>query len=175
MRTLKSSLLMRHGLALALLAGALGGCGYTTEPLYPKDVKTVAVPMWHRGADVYRRGLEMQLTEAIVKYIQLETPYNVVSREKADTELAGTIDRVEQRVLTYDPDTGQPRELEITLFVSFEWKDLRKGTSRVKRSNYSSAVAYVAHEPFNRDFFQGSEDAINKLARRIVEEIQVPF
>jgi len=175
MKTPRTLRLVGQGLVLALLAGVLAGCDYTFEPLYPTDVKSVAVPMWHRGPEVYRRELEMRLTEAIIKQIQLKPMYKVVSKAKAETELTGTIDRVEQRILTTDPDTGQPRELEMTIFVSFEWKDLRTGKARVKRSNFSQAGDYITHEPFSRDFFQGSEDVINKLARRIVEEMEKPW
>ena len=157
---------------LVLLSGAAAGCGYSLDPMYPTDVKTIAVPMWHRGEQVYRRGLEMRLTEAIVKQVELKPPYKVVSRDRAQTELTGTIDRVEQRVLTFDSDTGRPREMEITIFVSFQWKDLRNGDIRVSRSNFSTSGTYISHEPFDRDFFQGSEDVINKLARRIVEQME---
>ncbi len=157
---------------IILPALAAAGCGYTMDSPYPAEYKTVSVPIWHRGRGVYRRELEMRLTEAIVKQIELKTPYKVVSRPRADTELTGTIDTVEQRILTYDTDTGRPRELELTIYVTFRWKDLRNGKTIVKRANFSTAGTYITHEPFSRDFFQGSEDVINKLARRIVEQLE---
>jgi len=175
MRRHMTEKLIAPGAALMLLACALGGCGYSLEPLHPTDVKTVAVPMWQRGSEVYRREIEMRLTEALVKEIELATRYKVVSRAKAQTELTGSIDRIEQRVLTFDPDTGMPRELEMTVFVTFQWKDLRKGTVLVERSNFSTAGTYITGAPFNRDFFQGSEDVLNKLARRIVQQMETSW
>ncbi|HUS90780.1 MAG TPA: LptE family protein [Phycisphaerae bacterium] len=163
----------------ALLAGALltGGCsqdptaGYTLNSQFPDDVKTVHVPIWHRGKNIYRRGLEFRLTEALIKRIELDTPYKVTDRDRAHTELTGTIDLIPQRVLSNNPDTGQPREKEVTLVVSFAWTDLRTGRDRARRQNVRQAGTYIPPEPLSEDFFQGSEDVINRLAQRIVEQM----
>ena len=121
-------------IASALAVGTLlagGGCssdptkGYTLKSQYPQDIKTVSVPIWHRGKQVYRRGLEMRLTEAVIKRLELDTPYKVTDKSRADSELRGTIDRVSQRVLSFNPDFGRPREMEITMTVSFSCTDLR--------------------------------------------------
>ncbi|MCD6303667.1 MAG: hypothetical protein J7M21_01750 [Planctomycetes bacterium] len=149
--------------------------GYTTASQYPAGIKTVAVPIWHRGRDVYRRGLEMRLTEAIVKRIELDTPYKVTEKSRADTELVGTIDQVSQRVLSFNPDTGLPREKEITLTVSFTWTDLRNGKVLVRRRNFRESAAYIPPAPLGEDFFQGSEDVINRLARRIVQQMEADW
>lgn len=162
---------------ILLLGGLLEGCGdgssgYTMQPPYRSDIKTVAVPIWVRGKDVYRRELEFRLTESIVKQIELCTPYKVTCREKADTLLEGTIDLVSQRVTSFDPNTGQPREKEILMTVSFTWTDLRTGEVLAKRTKYVITSNYIPPLPFNEDFFEGSEDAINRLARRVVEQME---
>ncbi|HUT58319.1 MAG TPA: LptE family protein [Phycisphaerae bacterium] len=168
---------------LTLLAGATAvpGCsndpnkGYTFKSPYPSGVKTVAVPIWGRGKYVYRRGLEFRLTEALQKQVELDTPYKVVRKPRADTELTGTIDQIAQRPLSINPDTGRPREMEITFFVSFKWTDLRSGEVLVERTNFRVAGTYLPAAGFNEDFFQGSEDVIDRLAARIVEQMEVPF
>jgi outer membrane lipopolysaccharide assembly protein LptE/RlpB len=145
--------------------------GYTTKSQYLTNVRTVAVPIWTRGKEVYRRELEFQLTEALVKRLELSTPYKVVDKARADTELRGTIDNVSQRVLSFNPDTGDPREKEITYTVSFTWTDLRSGKVLVKRKGFHQAGSYIPPTPFGEDFYQGSEDVVNKLAQRIVEQL----
>src|SRR4051812_8178434 len=78
-------------LVLCCLASAfsivmLVGCiGYHvgTNSLYAADVATVYVPMIE--SDSYRRDLGERLTEAIVKEIELKTPYKVVSTPDADS------------------------------------------------------------------------------------------
>jgi len=163
----------------ALLAAALAcGCsadatkGYTTASQFPGDVKTVAVPIWTRGKDVYRREVEFQLTEALVKRIELNTPYKVTDRSRADTELSGEITKIEQRLLSKDPDTGLAREMEITFHVSFTWKNLKTGKNIKEFTNFRASGTYVPLEPLGEEFFQGGQDVINKIAERIVETME---
>lgn len=161
--------------AVAVAALTLAGCGYTTNSPFPSDVASVDVPVWAVGKDVYRRGLEMRLTEAVKKRISLDTPYKIATKGTADTQLTGTIERIEQRVLSTNPDTGRPRELEITITVSFNWTDLRSGQVRKSCPDVRIAGTYIPPQPFSEDFFQGSEDVIDKLARRIVERMEADW
>jgi hypothetical protein len=164
---------------LALLS--LAGCssdparGYSFANQYQENIRTVAVPIFDIGKDVYRRGLEFRLTEALVKRIELDTPYKVVEKKRADTELRGRIEQVEQRVLSFNPDTGLPREAEITFTVSFTWTDLRSGKVLASQSRFRQAGTYLPQRPIGEDFFQGSEDVINRLARRVVEHMEKPW
>ena len=161
---------------LAAVAAMAVGCGsYTMKNQYRPGIKTVAVPIWTRGKDVYRRGLEMRLTEALVKCIELNTPYKVTGKARADTELTGKIDRIEQRVLSKNPETGRPRELEATFTLSFTWRDLRSGKVLVEHRNFRVSDTYVTHEPLSETFFQGSEAIVNRIARRIVEKMEEPW
>jgi len=182
---MRPTLLIVAWMVLAGAVAGMAGCasdpaaGYTTRSLYPEDVRSVAVPIWTRGRDVYRRELEMRLTEAIIKRLELDTPYKVTRRSRADTELRGTIDNFSQRVLAFHPDTGAPQETEITLTVSFTWTDLRSGKVLVERTGFRQASTYFPPQPSPRfrrapeeDPFQGSEDALNKLAQRIVEQLE---
>lgn len=176
---------MRRNLATfaipALLALLAAGCssdptrGYSFANQYQENIRTVAVPIFDIGKDVYRRGLEFRLTEALVKRIELDTPYKVVLKKKADTELRGRIDVIEQRVLSFNPDTGLPRENEITMSVSFTWTDLRSGKVLASQTKFRQAGTYIPERPIGEDFFQGSEDVINRLAKRIVEQMEKPW
>jgi hypothetical protein len=177
MNTIKFGLLtLLAALPLVLVAS---GCfnndetlGYTAQNHYRSGIQTVAVPMWTRGKDVYRRGLEIDLTKALVKRIELETPYKVTKKDRADTVMTGSIDVITQRVLSFNPDTGQPREKEVTFKVSFKWEDLRTGKILVKRKNFEVAVVYLPDPPYNESFFLGSQKLMDKLALRIVETME---
>jgi len=159
------------------LAATLGGCNadptqsYTLASQYPEGIRTVAVKIFTRGPNVYRRGLEFRLTEAVIKHIELNTPYKVVDKEQADTELTGTITGVSQRTMSMVKDVSSPREKEVLISASMQWQDLRKGEI-LRQSKVRAAGSYIPLAPFEEDFFQGSEAAIDKLARRIVEEME---
>ncbi len=168
-------------LALCALLVASAGCntdpntGYTTASHFRTGIETVCVPIWVRGKNVYRRGLEMRLTEALVKRIEHDTPYKVTTKPRADTQLTGTIDNIEQRVLSFNPNTGLAREMELTMVVSFTWTDLRDGQIIDQQKNFRVAGSYIEEDPLSEDFFQGSEDVVNKLAKRIVEQMEAPW
>jgi len=166
-----------------ILAAALAaGCnadptqGYTTASQFRTDVQTVAVPIFRREAGEFRRNIEIRLTEAIIKHIEAQTPYKVVDRSRADTLLEGTLRWARIRPLSFDPRTGMAREVQVRLCVDFIWKDLREpGKVFAERKNFRVAADYIPQCPFSEDFFLGSEDAINKLGQRIVEQLAQPW
>ena len=149
--------------------------GYTARNQHRTGIQTVAVPVWTRGKDVYRRDIEIDLTAALVKRIELDTPYKATKKDRADTVLTGSIDIITQQVLSFNPDTGQPREKQITFVVSFEWTDLRTGKVLVKRKDFEVAVVYLPDPPYNENFFLGSQKLMDKLARRIVETMETDW
>jgi hypothetical protein len=102
--------------------------GYSTRPNYDTRYKTVKVNIFKNPtfwAVVPVPGLEMQLTQAIVREIEAKTPYKVV-RDNADTELIGNIKTFNQGILNYN-QLFERREVETTLLVEVAWRDLRTG------------------------------------------------
>ena len=173
--------------AVALAAGLAvsAGCantdptrGDTTASQYRTDVKTIAVPILRRGTGEYRRGIEIRLTEAIVKRIETDTPYKVVDRARPDCDsvLTGTLNWVKLHLMSIDTRYGKPREIQARLSIDFTWKSLRgPGEVFVERENFRVAAVYIGSGRFSEDFFVGSEDAINKAAQRIVEQLARPW
>lgn len=105
--------------------GHLCVLGYTTEPNYDTNVHTVRVPIF-KNLTLWR-GLEFDLTKAVVREIETKTPYKVVSQAGcADTELTGTILSLNKTLINRDP-YNEVREAETTLAVEIVWKDLRTG------------------------------------------------
>jgi hypothetical protein len=90
--------------------------------LYPCHIRTVYVPIFKNRT--YRRGIEFDLTRAVVREIEAKTPYKVVSTSGADTELSGTIISLNKLVINRD-QLNEIREAETTLTVEIIWKDLR--------------------------------------------------
>ncbi len=86
------STLGRAGLivsALAVVAALVSGCAYRfgNGTLYPPEIRTVHVPMFDSVS--LRRGLGERLTEAVVRDIELKTPFKVVDSVGADSTLTG--------------------------------------------------------------------------------------
>jgi hypothetical protein len=121
-------------LALASLCLVLPACqgdgqiclfGYSSRPNYDTHIKTVRVPIF-KNATMWR-GLEFQLTQAVVREIEAKTPYKVVSDAScADTELTGTIVSFNKSILNRT-QLNEIREAQTALGVEVVWKDLRTG------------------------------------------------
>jgi hypothetical protein len=99
--------------------------GYTTRPNYDLGIRTVRVPIFQNVT--FRRGLEFELTKAVIREIEAKTPYKVVSDEcPADTELTGRIVNVTKNVINRN-QLNEVREAETLLGVEVVWRDLRSG------------------------------------------------
>jgi hypothetical protein len=102
--------------------------GYSTRPNYDPQYKTIRVNIFKNPtfwAVVPVPGLEMQLTEAIVREIEEKTPYKVVQCD-ADTELTGSIKAFTKAILGYN-QLFEVREAETTLLAEVLWRDVKTG------------------------------------------------
>lgn len=114
--------------SLALAAAALGtGCAayrFGNGSLYAPDVATVYVPMIE--SDSFRRDLGERLTEAVVKEIELKTPFKVVgSPDAADSILAARLVSDTKRVVV-ENQNDDPRVVELALFAEVNWYNRRR-------------------------------------------------
>jgi hypothetical protein len=99
--------------------------GYTTKPQYPDHIRTIYVPIF-KNLTMWR-GLEFDLTRAVIREIEAKTPYKVVSSPScADSQLSGTIVSLNKNVINRN-QLNEIREAETTLGVEIVWKDLRTG------------------------------------------------
>jgi hypothetical protein len=119
--------------ALALLLPACEGggnftipfLGYTTKPNYDMRYKTIYVPTFKNLT--FYRGLEFDVTKALVREIEMKTPYKVISdRSSADTELKGTIISLTKSLLNRN-QLNEVREAQTVMTCTIVWRDLHTG------------------------------------------------
>lgn len=158
-------------LATAALLTMFGCGGYSNRWPYPEQIRSVYVEMFDTSD--FRRGYEYQLTDAICKHIEAQTPYKIVSdRNLADSVLSGTL-RMGQSVLAVDRHTGKPLEQEALVRVTFTWKDLRSGQVLVNQETVAASEPYSAF--LGQDFECSAPRALNKAAMRLVERLETPW
>jgi hypothetical protein len=105
--------------------GQLNILGYTTRPNYDPSICTIRVPIFKNNT--YIRGLEFDLTRAVIREIGVRTPFTVVSADcPADTELTGTITLL-NKLAVNRTQLNEIREGQTTLGVEIVWRDLRTG------------------------------------------------
>jgi len=139
---------------------------YSNESLFPDEVGSVYVEMFESRS--FRRGVEYELTDAVAKRIEAETPYKVISnRDRADSVLSGQIMRVGEMVLSTERRVGRGLEKEVEVQAVVNWKNLKTGELLIDNKQVSASASYSEWQ--NQGFDYASALAANKLAQRIVE------
>ena len=171
------------GAALGLAALACLGCGYDSNTqsssiagyqwrsIFPSDIRTVAVPVFTSKS--YERGVEFELTNAVIHQIEAFTPYKVVPRERADTILEGEIISTQIKPLSFSQESATPQEQSLTVAIDFTWKDLHTGRILVERRDYEQSASFFP--TLGEDQFIGEESASQGLAAGIVHEMEAPW
>lgn len=157
-------------LGVAIMA-ALPGCSYSTQRPFPTDIQTVYVEMFHSRE--FRRELEFRLTESIIKRIEMDTPYRIAPREKADAVLSGEIVEVRNRSFGDEFDTDRPREIGSTVTVRYRLKNMKTGDILVEKPRFVYQTSYIP--PVGETFSQGMVRALDGLAEHIVESMETKW
>lgn len=147
------------------------GCNYSTQRPFRQDIQTVHVDMFQSRE--FRRELEFQLTEALVKRIELDTPYRIGPRSTSDLLIEGELLSVENRSFGDDFDTDLPREIGSTVVVRLRIKDMRSGKILVERPRFVYQSSYIP--PIGEGFDEGMVRAMDGLAESIVETMEVDW
>ena len=162
------------GLTCATLLVPLGGgCGYSVRAPYSHEIKTVYVPLFRSIS--FRREVQLQLSELVIKEIERRTPYKVVgSPEGADTVLDGTINFADKNIVVESP-FNYPRQLTATINVNVSWnhnpptpEDLDRGSTLVSEVvNFVPEIGETSETAFYR--------ANQLVARQIVDMMEAPW
>lgn len=168
---------------LAAAGGALWSCdetttqggafGYAAEELFPQEYGTVAVDIFDNRT--FYRGVEFDITEAIDKEIELRTPYKIVPSDRADSVITGTVWEVRQSTLSRVRDGGIPQEMQVTIAISYEWKDVRTGEVIRKRGRLHGSGEYVPTRGLSEPFQRGQHEAAAEIARDLVSDMRADW
>jgi Lipopolysaccharide-assembly len=90
--------------------------------LYNSNIRTVYIPVVRN--DTFRPLVGVQLTEALVKAVELRTPYKVIGDPSADSTLTCRITSESKQVIT-ENRTDDPRAIDALLNIELTWLDRR--------------------------------------------------
>ena len=106
-------------LAAAILLVAQSGCGYSFHAPFDPKIRTVYVPVFR--SITFRRDVNIQLTELVIKEIERRSTFKVVgTREEADTILDGTINFADKNIVVENP-FNFPRQLTTQMNAGVKW------------------------------------------------------
>lgn len=155
-------------LAFASLSGCASGYRFGAGSLYRPDVQTIAVPVVE--SDILRPFMGERLTEAIIREIQLRTPYQIATEQNAQSVLRVRLTNDVKRVVGENVN-DEPRDLQFGLIVTATWTN-RFGEPLSTRPE----INLGEHQNFIPEAGQSmttvQQDAIDRLARRIVSQLE---
>jgi hypothetical protein len=158
----------------------LAGCAsyqLGAPTLYRQDIQTVYVPVFR--SDSYRRNLGEWLTEAVVKEIQLKTPYRIANAADADSVLDGRIVSETKRVLSENRD-DIPRNIETSFVVTVTWQspqgDLLRPAMNIPLPpllQIGQAANFIPEA--GQSGASSQQQVIRQLAEQIVAQMEYPW
>ncbi len=167
--------------AMLLVALAPAGCAayrFGAASLFPPDIQTIYVPVFE--SDSFRRNFSELVTEAVIKEIELVTPYKVVGTPDADSVLSGKLTSDTKRTLIEDP-FDQPREMEINMAIEVRWVNRRgdlidQGTATLAPEDLVvlSAPGVLVAE-FGQSVSTAQLQAIQRIATKVVAMMETPW
>jgi hypothetical protein len=173
--------MIRSICAVMLIVGATmhAGCssdptkGYAPVGVFPTGVRSIAVPIFTNRT--YSRDVEFELTDALIKQIESQTPYKVMSQADADTVLTGQIRNIQLDHLSKSRQTGLTEEVIVSVTIDFQWKDARSGRVLVERRSFAGHGLFVPSRPTGEPIELGTSAAVQQLARDVVAELQAQW
>ena len=164
---------------LALATLCCSGCaGYQlgNQTLYRPDVRTIHVPIFQSNS--FRKDFGERLTEAVVKEIELKTPYKVVCEADADSILSGQIIGESKTVLAEDT-FDVPRNIGTDLTARIRWESragdlLRDNLVALPPILQISQSANLIPEG-GQSVATAHQRAISQLAEQIVSQLEYPW
>ena len=148
------------------LCGCADLSGCSNESQFPQELDSICLEMFDNQS--FRRGVEYELSDALSKHIEVDTPYKIVSStDRADTVISGQIISISESALSIERETGRLLEKEVKLQAIVNWKNLKTLELLIDNELVSASASYSEYQ--QQDFKYASSLAANNLARKIVE------
>ena len=158
---------------LFLTVSIVGCAGYQVgnRSLFRGDIRSVHVPIVE--SDSFRQFQGQQLTEAIVKQIEQDTPFAIADAAFADSVLQCRILRDRKRQQTLDR-FGEPRVLQTEWQVEVKWVD-RSGVPLMEWKKFKITDDAEFIPEAGQSLASAKRDLVHKIARQIVGQMEAPW
>jgi outer membrane lipopolysaccharide assembly protein LptE/RlpB len=161
---------MTRLIPLFLAAFLLAGCGYKLGEIRPtpmRSVRTLAVPTFKNKT--YEPRVEVLLADTLIKQLQQDGTYTIVSDNTADAILSCTLNHIERRSLrSVQNNVLATSEFGIALEVTFQVIDRVTGVTLME-GRVRGDASFFADE----DLQTTERQAIPVAALDLAEELTV--
>ena len=168
-------------LAVVFLVACLSGCGYTTRSLLPAHIKKIYIENFKNSINIteetsdkriyktYKPRLELDVTKAVIDKFIFDGNLKIARPEDADVILSGELVDFEREALRYDEDDNI-EQYRIVIAVSIKLKDIKENRILWQFNRFAGRQEYYTTGSQAKSEETATNEAIDDLARRIVEE-----
>ena len=158
-----------------LLLTDFSGCGYNHQAALPENIKTIYVNTVLNKIPVdkistYHPGLEMSITNALVKRFRQDGNLQVVEHKNADAILETDLILFEQEGLRFT-SLESVEEYRLVMTVNFRLKDAKSGKIFMEEVNFSGDAEYFVSEVRSIGREEAANRASERLARNMVDRV----
>ncbi len=163
-------------MGLLVLAIALNGCaGYTRQTVLPRNIKTIYVETVKNKLDIekvyaYQQGLEMDITNAVIRGLHQDGTLKVVEQGKADAILKTDLISFEQEGLRFN-QLESVEEYRLFIVVKLRLEDAKTGELIWEEPNFTGDNEYYVSDITSIGEQKAAQDAVGNLARNVVDRI----
>lgn len=163
-----------------LIVTGLLGCGYTTRSMISDKFRTIYVVPFVNKIDItketdvankykiYKPMLETDVTKSVINKFLLDGNLRPAKEGSADLVLKGELVEFRRDPLRYT-DSDEVEEYRLNLVVNISLWDNRENKLVWEENNFTGDATYFTRGPTAKSEDTAINDAMNDLARRIVE------
>ncbi len=163
--------------AILILVGmlTLPGCGYTNKTVLPKNIKTIYVETVKNKIPIeevyaYQPGLEMDITNAVIRRIQIDGNLKVTTQDQADAILKTDLVAYEQEGLRFN-QLESVEEYRLFIVVAIKLIHAKTGEVIWEEPYMSGDNEYYVSDVHSVAEQAASQKAVERLAHNIVDRI----
>jgi hypothetical protein len=154
---------------------ALSGCGYTRHTVLPQNIQTIYVETVKNKLNpetlyAYQQGLEMDITNAVIRRLQVDGTLKVVEQKNADAILKTDLMSLDQEGLRFNSLEGVA-QYRLFMVVSLKLVNAKTGDIIWEEPNFSGEMEYYVTNVTSIGEQKASVDAVQKLAYNIADRI----
>lgn len=168
---------MRKTVLAALAAGIAllpFGCGYTQKATLPQGIESIYVETVKNKIPLeqlyaYKPGLEIEITNAVIRRLHRDGNLSVVPREEADAVLEAELTGFQQEGMRFN-SLEAVEEFRMFMVLSMRLKD-KNGRVLWEESNFTGDAEYFVNTVRSIPREEAAQRAVDRLARNIVDRI----
>jgi outer membrane lipopolysaccharide assembly protein LptE/RlpB len=163
---------MNRVVAAVILCALMGGCGYKLGEIRPtpmRSVRTLAVPTFKNRT--YEPRVEVLLADTLIKTLQEDGTYTIVSDDTADAIMNCTLNKVERRsIRSVQNNVLATAEFALFLDVAYEVTDRVTG-SILKKGRVSGRSTFFSNTDLQTTERQAIPIAARNAAVQLTTEV----